>query len=76
MSPAQRRMAIRRGEVPPRVAVSPRVRRDIAVTRVGFRRCWFGDSRGCGCSGTYCGLLGRNVTLRDCVACPWMARIT
>lgn len=42
----------------------------VRATRLGFARCWFSerDAR-CGCSGLSCHLLGRIVTLEDCVRC-------
>lgn len=56
---------------PPRPSSPPLVPlgESIRAARLGFRVCFYSDSRGCGCSGTYCHALGRHATLRDCVAC-------
>lgn len=56
----------------PPAAATPRtvpLGESIRAARLGFRVCFYSDSRGCGCSGTYCHALGRHATLRDCVAC-------
>lgn len=38
--------------------------------KAGYSRCWFSYmEHPCGCSGVRCHLLGRVVTIRDCVKC-------
>lgn len=42
----------------------------LRVVRLGFQRCWFStQDDACGCSGVRCHLLGRIVSLLDCVEC-------
>lgn len=40
------------------------------ATEIGFQNCWLStQDESCGCTGVRCHLLGRIVSLRDCVDC-------
>jgi hypothetical protein len=40
------------------------------ATRLGSKNCWFAEhAPGCGCDGLSCHLLGRRISIYDCVQC-------
>lgn len=40
------------------------------ATKLGSKNCWFSErDAGCGCNGLQCHLLGRRITIYDCVKC-------
>lgn len=71
---AYRRAMLRKAGAPepPPMAAAPRpspLAASIRAAKLGFRRCLYATSEGCGCSGTHCHHLRRVVGLADCIEC-------